>query len=225
MLQENAGVFPATESIIKAYCGIIEDAAEKIDILSVFYWQKNLERWIEWYSLKASIVGSELQYPFFSNPWTKALEGMKVLVIHPFANLIEKQYKKRDKLFKNNQVLPEFDLKTYQAVQSLGGNCEYRDWVQALNIMQDDISNIDFDIALIGCGAYGMPLGGFIKSKLHKKAIHMGGSLQILFGIKGRRWEANGYDYQHKLYNEYWVRPTDDLKPRNYKDVEGGCYW
>lgn len=91
--------------------------------------------------------------------------------------------------------------------------------------MQDDISHIDFDIALIGCGAYGMPLGAFIKSQMHKKAIHMGGTLQILFGIKGKRWEENGYDYQYKLYNEYWVRPTDDLKPKNYKDVEGGCYW
>lgn len=224
-LKSNLGVFPITEELIISYCKIMENISTEIDILCAFFWQRPLEKLIEWYSPNATIVTSGLEYPFFSNPWTKALKGMKVLVIHPFAELIEKQYQKRDKLFKNDDVLPEFDLITYQAVQSLGGNSKYKDWIEALNIMQDEISQIDFDIALIGCGAYGMPLGAFIKAKMHKKAIHMGGSLQILFGIKGKRWEGNDYDYQHKLYNEYWVRPTDDLKPENYKDVEDGCYW
>ena len=85
-----------------------------------------------------------------------------------------------------------------------------------------DITDIDFDIALLGCGAYGMPLGAFIKEKLHKQAVHAGGQLQLLFGIKGKRWDAGSVS---KLYNEYWVRPTDDLKPDNYVEVENGCYW
>lgn len=225
LLERNAGVFPVTESVLKSYCKVMEDAATEIDILCVFYWQRHLERWIEWYSSDAVLVSSDLEYPFFSNPWTAALAGMKVLVVHPFAKLIKKQYGNRDKLFKNGEVLPMFELMTYQAVQSMGGSNEYKDWLEALDKMKNDIGKIDFDIALIGCGAYGMPLGAYIKSVLHKKAIHMGGSLQILFGIKGKRWEGNSYDYQHKLYNEYWVRPTDDLKPKNYKDVEDGCYW
>ncbi len=224
-LKQNAGVFPITENLLKSYCKVMEKAATEIDMLCAFYWQQHLEKWLEWYSPDAMIVDSELEYPFFTNPWTKALEGMKVLVIHPFAKLMENQYRNRDKLFKNNEVLPEFELITYQAVQSMGGSRIYEDWIEALGTMQQEISKIDFDIALIGCGAYGMPLGAFIKSQMHKKAIHMGGSLQILFGIKGKRWEGNGYDYQHKLYNEYWVRPTDDLRPENYEKVEGGCYW
>jgi len=224
-LQQNAGVFPITESILKLYYQVMEKAAVEIDMLCAFYWQRHLEKWIELYSPNAVIVSSALEYPFFENPWTEALQGMKVLVVHPFAKLIDKQYINRDKLFENDKVLPKFKLITYQAVQSMGGNDNYKDWIEALHIMCNEISKINFDIALIGCGAYGMPLGAFIKSKLHKKAIHMGGSLQILFGIKGKRWEENNYDYQHKLYNEYWVRPTEDLKPQNYKDVEDGCYW
>lgn len=54
--------------------------------------------------------------------------------------------------------------------------------------MKKKISTIDFDIASIGCGAYGLPLAGFIMEELHKKAIYMGGGTQWLFGIKGRRW-------------------------------------
>lgn len=225
LLYQNAGVFPITEEVIASYCKVMENAALEIDMLCVFYWQKNLDRWVEWFSSKSYLVSSALEYPFFANPWTKSLKGMKVLVIHPFAELIAKQYERGDKLFANKEVLPEFELMTYRAIQSMGGNGNYKDWIEALNVMQSEISKMDFEIALIGCGAYGMPLGAFIKSKLHKKAIHMGGSLQILFGIKGKRWEDESYGYQHKLYNDYWVRPTDDLKPENYKNVEDGCYW
>jgi hypothetical protein len=91
--------------------------------------------------------------------------------------------------------------------------------------MKNDIKKIDFDIALIGCGAYGMPLAAFIKKELNKQAIHMGGCLQLLFGIKGKRWETDSFKWDKILYNDAWVRPTDDLKPSNYKKVEDGCYW
>ena len=50
------------------------------------------------------------------------LRGKKVLVIHPFAETIQHQYEqKRTLLFKNPDVLPEFQLETIKAVQSLGG--------------------------------------------------------------------------------------------------------
>ena len=35
-------------------------------------------------------------------------------------------------------------------------------------------------------------------------SLYVGGGLQLLFGIKGKRWDdANG----KLLYNEHWVRP------------------
>ena len=45
-----------------------------------------------------------------------------------------------------------------------------------------------FDVAIIGCGAYGMPLAAMLK-QAGKQAIHLGGATQLLFGIKGKRWE------------------------------------
>lgn len=176
------------------------------------------------YSPKAILLPGTTIYPFFGNSWTQALKNMKVLVVHPFSDLIEKQYCVRQNLF-NNEILPEFDLIPYKAVQSIGGNDEYRDWCEALEKMEKDIANLEFDIALIGCGAYGMPLGAFIKTELKKKAIHMGGSLQILFGIKGARWEGAPYNYDKYLYNEYWIRPGENLRPKGWQKVENGCYW
>lgn len=49
--------------------------------------------------------------------------------------------------------------------------------------MKDEIDKRDYDIALIGCGAYGFPLAAHIK-RSGKKAVHLGGALQLLFGIK-----------------------------------------
>ena len=45
---------------------------------------------------------------------------------------------------------------------------------------------IEFDVAIIGCGAYGLPLAVEAK-RMGKQAIHMGGATQVLFGIKVNR--------------------------------------
>lgn len=110
-----------------------------------------------------------------------------------------------------------------KAVQSMRGECEFSTWIDAFEYMKKEIASRDFDVALLGCGAYRMPLGAYIKDELKKPAIHVGGVLQLLFGIKGKRWDENSIGRQ--LYNQYWVRPTDELKPNNYKLVEDGCYW
>lgn len=183
-------------------------------------------------------VQLEMLYPFFvERPWTRILAGTKVLVVHPFADTIASQYKNRKNLFENPDILPNFNLICYAPVQSLGGSDEYSSWFDALAHMEDDIKKIDFDICLLGCGAYGLPLGAFVKS-LGKQAVHVGGGLQLFFGIKGNRWESDSYkDYWHyrpgvdininyrPLFNEYWVRPSKAETPASANNVEGACYW
>lgn len=220
LLKSNAGFFPLDKKSIHKFTECYTYAAKEIDILAAGCWCSKIEELYRLYSPGAILVPSGVLCPIWKEmAWARALKDKKVLVIHPFASLIEKQYLYRKKLFESPDILPEMDLKVYQAVQSMNGSTEYDSWFTALNKMENDIIKIDFEIALIGCGAYGMPLGAFIKSILHKQAIHIGGSLQLIFGIKGKRWDDDA------IYNEYWVRPTDELKPQNYKDVEDGCYW
>ena len=85
-----------------------------------------------------------------------------------------------------------------------------------------EISTLNFDIAIIGAGSYGLPLGSFIK-QMGRQAVHLGGATQIMFGIKGRRWESK--PFFQGLFNDSWVRPRDDETPSNSETVEGGCYW
>jgi hypothetical protein len=88
--------------------------------------------------------------------------------------------------------------------------------------MYDEAMSKDIDIALIGCGAYGFPLATRLK-KAGKQAVHIGGSLQILFGIKGKRWDD--HEIIGKLYNDAWVRPGDNEKVNGSSVVENSCYW
>jgi hypothetical protein len=163
--------------------------------------------------------------PFFtSNPWTKALAGKKVLVVHPFVETIKSQYQQRERIF-NNDLLPAFELEVIPAVQSIAGQkTEFEDWFSALHSMKEQIAKKDFDVCILGCGAYGFPLASFVKN-MGKQAIHIGGATQLLFGIKGKRWEQFiVYPYSN-LFNEHWVRPNQNETPKKSNSVEGGCYW
>ena len=88
--------------------------------------------------------------------------------------------------------------------------------------MYDECTKKEFDVAIIGCGAYGMPLASLLK-RYGKIAIHLGGATQILFGIKGRRWDNN--TSISLLFNDYWVRPMASETPHDAFEVENGCYW
>ena len=169
------------------------------------------------------IEPSSLDAYNIENPWTDKLKGKKVLVIHGFKDTIEKQMKNIDKIWNGKKVLPEAEYIFYKPVQSLGGYGPHTSWYDSFDRMCEDISKIDFDVALLACGGYGMPLCGFIKNNLGKGAIYVGGCLQLFFGIKGRRWDTAVSVTNH--YNEYWVRASEEEKPKFGDQIEGGCYW
>ena len=179
--------------------------------------------------LKPSLIteGRYLEPWFAKIPWTKALSGKRVLVIHPFDELIKEQYRKREILFKNKNLLPPFDLLTVKAVQTISGtkDSRFNTWFDALEYMCQEVDKKSYDVAIIGCGAYGYPLAAHIKNT-GKIAIHLGGVTQCLFGIKGRRWDIDPRDDTvRNLYNEYWVYPGEREKPKGFQKVENGCYW
>jgi hypothetical protein len=217
-----SGFFPIDIKSIERFCELYINNMNKIDVLGS--WLKEEAFFSDKLSSSYRVMLEDLE-PFFSpNPWTRALKGKKVLVIHPFSETIEYQFKKRELLF-TNELLPEFELKTIKAIQSIAGEkTDFNDWFEALDSMKTQIKDTDFDICILGCGAYGLPLAAFVKD-LGKKAIHLGGVTQLLFGIKGSRWEEYVVYPYTNLYNEFWVRPGEHERPQNASLVEGACYW
>lgn len=206
LLKESSGFFTnELESVIR-FCRYQMDIMEEIDIC--VRWMKQ-ERFIEKYMVNTVWVADRALFdPIVKEPWTSALKGKRVLVVSPFAKSIELQYGKKGRLFGNKDYLPEFNLQTYRPVQVISDtHTDFKSWWEALEFMKTAISELDFDVALLACGAFGHPLCAHIKS-MGKKAVYMGGELQLMFGIYGDRWVGN------PIINEHWIRPLKDDLPK-----------
>jgi hypothetical protein len=225
-MRVNAGFFPATPSSLDRFASEFLGSVGMADVMAVWF-NRNEHRIVRRYCPSASLIELGcLEAMRFREPWTAELAGKVVLVIHPFDRSIEAQYRThRSQLFTNPAVLPEFSLKTLRSVQTIGGNTGgFGDWFDALRDMRDRIAGQDFDVAIIGAGAYGLPLGAYVKS-LGRQAIHLGGATQVLFGIRGRRWEREYAESLGAMMNEHWVRPLPEETPGDAAAVEDGCYW
>jgi hypothetical protein len=225
VLFTNAGVFPNTYETLERYAHlIIKEVLPEISGMVVWFniGEANI---VKSYCSNYTLIrlGSLSSY-LWSFPWTKSLAGKKVLVVHPFVETIRQQYSKRSHLWPNNpEILPDFDLDTLHVPMSPAlVPPKHKDWFKSLDILKDVMSSKNFDVALIGAGAYSLPLVVHAK-KLGRKGIHTGGETQFFFGIKGGRWDKN--PFYSKYYNEHWIRTLPEESPPNNIIVEDGCYW
>ena len=222
-LVRQAGVFPTDDAIFDRFAARSLEDSRQYDLIATWNAREKQAKRLFFPQAKAFPI-TDFDPFFYEHPWTAELKGKRVLVIHPFIDTIREQYPKRRKIFANPEMLPDFDLITYRSVTSfLGIKTPYKDWFEALEKQQEDIAKIDFDVALLGCGAYGLSLGAFIKRDLKRKAVHMGGCSQLLFGIRGGRWDAD--PKFAALANSSWCRTLEHERPGNYKQHEGGAYW
>lgn len=217
-----SGFFPNDNSLAEKFIEIYNQSIANLDVLGVWnemeYQLENIPNNVKLCKIR------ELEPWFYNEPWSYQLKDKKVLLVHPFEDSIKHQFDQKDLLYKNPKILPDFELKTIKAVQTIAGQkSEFETWFDALESMKDQISKTDFDIAIIGCGAYGFPLASFVKD-LGKQAIHLGGVTQLMFGIKGKRWEEwQHYTDLRKNDGQEWIFANEI--PENYKKIEGGCYW
>lgn len=234
-----SGFFPHSIELEEKFTNLMLQYAGDVDLLGS--WQLFMEDYIiKNYAMQTQVTKLGFLSPWELRhvpnrqvkPWSHALAGKKVLIIHPFEDSIKEQYENnREHIFENifpaEDILPVFELKTIKAVQSLGGeNTEqFETWFNALDYMIDQFRKQEFDVAIIGCGAYGFPLAAEIK-RMGKCAIHLGGATQLMFGIKGRRWMENKFaEFADKVMNDYWITPSKSETPVSAMEVEGGCYW
>lgn len=221
-LLEGAGLIPLTVTTQKRFYEITVDALEQVDILAS--WVRG-EAWFEEELRGAKKVPLASLEPFRSeDPWSQALSGKKVLVIHPFVKSIRKQYLAHgDNLFGGRGVLPDFDLSTFRPAQAYFGEVKNsEDWFQKLQDMIHTTRALSFDIALVGAGPFGLPLASEIK-KMGRQAIVMGGATQLLFGILGGRWSRDQEIQSQR--NNSWVHPLPEETPSWAGKIERSAYW
>lgn len=228
ILFTNAGVFPSNYQTFEDYSLLMtQQILPELTMIAVWFniGEANLVRRyapgaarIALMSLESYVVGIER--------WTRALQGKKVLVVHPFEQTIHAQYQNRLQIWNGQEdILPEFELLTLKVPLSPALIPSRHDnWFAALADMQQQISAMEssFDVASIGAGAYSLPLAVHAK-RMGKVGIHLGGALQLYFGIIGGRWQKN--PIIQRFANEYWIRPLPEDTPAGKEIIEGGCYW
>jgi hypothetical protein len=217
------GLFPVNDKTLASFGERMLSDIKNIDILGS--WLPEESRISHLFPTAKIVALADLEPYYHANPWSEILQDKVVLVINPFEESIRNQYdNRRGTLFNDPRVLPNFQLKTLKAIQSIAGNTPagFSSWFEALDWMCERVQEIEFDIAIIGAGAYGLPLASFVKN-MGKKAVHLGGATQILFGIRGKRWDDNPFFQQ--LFNENWIKPLPTETPTNFQNVESGCYW
>lgn len=233
-----AGFFPNDITLVDRFVELMLEACKGIDLHAMWpmYMEDYFIKSCEKKDVKLTRLGDLEPWNLCSYTdykgtlWSAQLAGKKVLVIHPFEDTIKMQYDKHrtdifSKLLPAEKILPEFKLITMKAVQTIAGTKDDRfaTWFDALAYMVDEAAKTDFDVAIVGCGAYGFPLSAEIK-KMGKVVIHLGGATQLMFGIKGKRWESN--EMMNRLVmNDSWGRPLETETPQNISRVEDGCYW
>lgn len=234
-LNFNAGVFPKTPATMQEYCDRTFELYRHVDVLGYFTAgtfpggtvARDRDFLLDATSDECKLVSQVvITAPYKQEyPWTRALRNKKVLIIHPFVASIARQYEHRTQLFYNypcRVCMPEFEMRLYPPVQSSAGmHGERSDWFGALESMNKDLDDLDFDVALIGAGAYGMHLAKHCKD-MGKIGICMASGVQMAFGVYGGRWIMDA-DFMLKRITPRWVRPMP-IERGNLEHIEYGCY-
>ncbi len=154
----------------------------------------------------------------------RELIGKKVLVVSPFERSIAANFHNRERFFKNYRY-PEFTLcQVNTPITYAGLPPEFypdRNWFATVERLKRLVAEQTFDVALLSCGSYAVPLGDFIHKNLGRQSIYVGGVLQLFFGIMGRRYE--GGFFQRQINRESFILPLEREDVLKYTNVQPGA--
>lgn len=223
-LHVNAGVFPPTPEEFTRACDTMVEALHELDGIGVWY-NRGEASVLRQHAPQATYVAMRSLEPYYHQaPWSAALAARKVVVLSPFAASIERQYAQREAIWaQHREVLPACHLSTVRVPLSAAlAPPAFPDWHASLADLTTRMVASGADIALIGAGAWSIPLAVRAK-RAGMQAVHLGGATQLLFGIRGRRWDE--HPEISRFFTPAWSRPAPDERPPEIARVEGGCYW
>ena len=154
--------------------------------------------------------------------WHHILSDKKVLCVSPFPDTVRTQVQRFDKIWDGSSI---GEIVTVKSSYSEALTRESpKPWRDKLKGMTDEIDSLEFDFATVGCGGFSLMVCDHIK-RMGKPCIHLGGGNQLLYGIRGRRWDSRGSTNPDWYGTEHWIRPLEHETPIGQHMVEGGCYW
>jgi hypothetical protein len=218
----NAGIRPRNKESYQAFADLAFGSLKQVDLLAK--WNTPFEyALLRNMSSHPAFCEVEDLSPTMSieGHWVESLQGRKVLVISPFKSSIESQMTRMEQIWEKRGWKWRADFRVVKFPYLIDDDAR-QTWKEVWTEMLAIVKAGDYDVALMGCGGLGLPLAAAAKSA-GRVGIHMGGHLQLLFGIYGQRHLEQ--DWHARWINDAWVRPQADEVPKTAKRVENGCYW
>ena len=235
---QRAGIFPAGQNVIIEWRNEYMSTFKNLNICATGWFTPYAEKEIALIAKKAPdalqipLRGLEPYYVSPKHRWTKELAGKRVAVVSSFANTAVKQTEHAEKIWGADfeTLLPStttwVPIVTGFPPSIAFGRAEWPtgtvSWKEAVSGVVQQIIDSHVDIVLIGCGGLGPIIADACRAN-GMGAIVVGGAIQVLFGIKGKRWQ--NHSVISTFWNDAWVSPASDETPFGARDIEGGCYW
>ena len=235
-IERHAGVWPATTESIDAWAKEYVNGLPLLDAAAAGWFKPLAHEELEMMAKlapEATLMPLRALEPYYVEPrlrWSAALAGKKVAVVTSFAATAQGQIGKRLWDFQES-LLPsttEWSFIRSGYCPSVAGSspCGWPEginsWQGAVEYLVDAVRFTGASVALIGCGGIGMLVAARLR-RIGVSAIVMGGAVQVLFGIRGRRWQT------HPVIGDFWTTdwaaPSEEETPDAARLIEGGCYW
>lgn len=238
-IEQNAGIFPGTAESIDRWCEAYIEALSHMDggaagwYEPVWRAEKGILDIHAPHAFRTPLRSLEPYYVPRGLRWTEQLVGKHVAVVSSFADTMQAQIQRPKEIWTGAQeglldisgVTWTF-VRTGYAPMTARGNAEWpgthASWQDSVQYVVNAVVASGAKVALIGCGGLGMIIAARLKV-FGISAIVLGGAIQVLFGIKGRRWAT--HSVISRFWNDAWVWPSPVEIPGAAVLVEGGCYW
>jgi len=229
------GIFPEDPNFYLAFNRFYIPHVKNLDFLGICYRPWELEI-IRYYKLKNKLIHYPYQQTDVMSPGTEEncylphFKDRKILLICPFAGILKERATKEifEGVWSRAAKKKWFYPKSVDALEFPYGFAKEtrKHYSTAIDLFKHIITLVDsrdFDIALIGAGGLAIPIASHIKS-MGKIGIDLGGHLQVLFGVLGKRyreWRWEAWDS-----NEWCIDMPAKYRPKEAEEVcDSGAYW
>jgi hypothetical protein len=160
-------------------------------------------------------------YSIYNMPIQKiftTIANKRILIVNPMSSLMKQQYESGNVRHIYTGFPDLTDIQIYENPYTFFNTGPDTSILETADKICTELSHRQFDVAIVSCGAYSALIGNYIRRKMGKDVIVLGGDLLSIFGIKTGR-------NKNSIFNEYWRSVPDHLKPKDYMKIENGCYW
>jgi hypothetical protein len=237
VLERNAGIFPSDMNSVRVWVTEYCAAIRASDILAVGWHapivkaENELLFRLNWKGKKVVLRSLEPYYLEKENRWSSVLKDEHLCVVTSFAESAAAQLRKGEDVIWGNSAGSLWPnkisfVKTGYAPSLAQGRAGWEEspesWKEAIDSVVAEVLKTGARVVFIGCGGIGMIIGARLK-EAGKICVVLGGATQVLFGIKGNRWEK--HPVISGFWRDSWIWPSVEETPLGAGKVEEGCYW